>query len=184
MSNNYTIRSERSDDYHAVHALHYAAFGDNDAVPNLVADLRRQTGALPVVSIVAEHDNGKPVGHVMLSHAWVDSEDRLIDVMVLSPLGVLPSAQGQGVGTALIAASLKAADQLGAPLLFLEGHNHYYGPRGFVKAMSLGFRRPSLRMPENAFQVALLSSFDETMTGAFVYRDVHWHHGVGRYRKN
>lgn len=170
------------DDHDAVHALHHAAFGNDDAVPNLVADLRLLDAPFPTVSIVAVHDAGTVVGHVMLSHAWVDAEDRLVDVMVLSPLGVHPTAQNQGIGTALIDASLKAATGLGAPLVFLEGHDRYYGPRGFEKAMSLGFRRPSLRMPENAFQVARLPGFDRTMTGTFVYRDVHWRHGIGRYR--
>ncbi len=177
----YAIRPETSGDHAAVGALHRAAFGD-DGVSKLVDDLRQQSGALPVVSLVAEAAGGDPVGHVMLSHAWLDGAHRLIDVMVLSPLGVMPEAQGKGVGTALVAASLEAADRLGAPLLFLEGNHRYYGRRGFVKAASLGFRRPSLRMPENAFQVARLASFDAGMTGTFVYRDVHWRHGVGLYR--
>lgn len=184
MPTDHAIRSESSDDHEPIHALHYAAFGDDDAVSNLVGDLRFQGGAFPTVSLVAEHDSGMPVGHVMLSHAWLDTEERMIDVMVLSPLGVHPHSQRQGIGTALIDASLKAADELGAPLVFLEGQPRYYGPRGFEKAISLGFRRPSLRMPEKAFQVARLAAYDDSMTGTFVYRDVHWRHGIGRYRQS
>ena len=184
MPADHAIRSESAGDHESVHALHDAAFGDDDAVSNLVRDLRLQAGAFPTLSLVAERDPGKPVGHVMLSHAWLDAEERLIDVLVLSPLGVHPDAQRQGIGTALIGAALNAADELGAPLVFLEGHPGYYGPRGFENAMSLGFRRPSLRMPEKAFQVARLSTFEETMTGTFVYRDVHWRHGIGSYRES
>lgn len=184
MPADHAIRAEIGDDHDSIDALHYAAFGDDGAVSNLVRDLRLLDGAFPTLSLVAERDPGMPVGHVMLSHAWLDAEKCLIDVMVLSPLGVHPDAQRQGIGTALIGAALKAADGLDAPLVFLEGHPGYYGPRGFENAMSLGFRRPSLRMPEKAFQVARLSTYEETMTGTFVYRDVHWRHGIGRYRES
>ena len=67
-------------------------------------------------------------------------------------------------------------------MVFLEGNPRYYGQRGFGKAMNFGFRRPSLRMPEGAFQVARLATYSDDMTGTFVYRDVHWRHGVGLYR--
>ncbi len=37
-------------------------------------------------------------------------------------------------------------------------------------------------MPDAAFQMAPLSAYRPEMTGSFVYRDVHWSHGVGLYR--
>lgn len=183
MSDKSTIRPESGDDTSAIHALHAAAFGEESNVSKLVAGLRAHEGAYPTISLVAELEAGAPIGHAMLSHAWVDASNHLVDVMVLSPLGVHPRAQKKGVGTALINAALKAADELLVPLVFLEGNPSYYGPRGFENAISLSFRRPSLRIPENAFQVARLKSFDQSMTGTFVYRDVHWRHGVGLYRR-
>ncbi|MEM1266347.1 MAG: N-acetyltransferase [Pseudomonadota bacterium] len=173
------IRPEVPSDHGAVHAINDAAFDDDGGVTRLVQDLRVQRTPLPTVSLVAVAD--QPVGHVMLSHAWLDAESRLIDVLVLSPLAVHPSTQNKGVGSRLIRASLDAAEALGAPLVFLEGSSAYYGRRGFEGAMDLGFRRPSLRIPERAFQVARLSRYDATMTGTLVYRDVHWRHGVGLY---
>ena len=184
MSDECTIRPESGADASAIHALHVAAFGEESTVPKLVADLRTHEGAYPTISLAAELEAGVPIGHAMLSHAWVDASDRLVDVMVLSPLGVHPRAQKKGVGTALINAALKAADELLVPLVFLEGNPGYYGPRGFENAMSLSFRRPSLRMPGNAFQVARLKSFEQSMKGTLVYRDVHWRHGVGLYRRH
>lgn len=182
MSQQTVIRPETPDDHGAIRKIHDAAFGDGDGIPELVDDLRAQIGGFHTASLVAETSGGDLVGHVMLSHAWVDSNSKLIDVMVLSPLGVVPSSQNQGVGSALIAEALATANTYGAPMVFLEGNHRFYGPRGFTKAMAHGFRRPSLRIPENAFQVALLPAFNETMTGTFVYRDVHWKHGVGLYR--
>jgi putative acetyltransferase len=52
-------------------------------------------------------------------------------VLVLSPLGVRPEHQRQGIGTRLIEEALNAAEATGAPLLFLEGSPGYYRRRGF-----------------------------------------------------
>jgi len=114
------------------------------------------------------------VGHVMLSACRLDALPRLVDVMSLSPLGVLPEFQGRGIGTRLVARALAEADSLGIPLVFLEGSPHYYGTRGFADATRLGFRPPSLRYPPGAFQVAKLSSYQDWMTGTFVYSETSW----------
>jgi len=93
---------------------------------------------------------------------------------VLSPLSVHPDAQGRGVGTALVAAALERAAELGAPAVFLEGSPDYYGRRGFVRASELGFTRPSVRIPDVACQVALLPAYQSWMVGALVYCDPFW----------
>lgn len=173
-----TIRDERPEDHDAVHALHVAAFGEVD-MPKLVQDLRATDAS---VSLVATYGENPPLGHVMLSHAWLDADAELLDAMVLSPLAVHPAHQSLGIGTALIEAALTRAEALGAPFVMLEGNHRYYGPRGFEAAEPLGIRRPSLRIPERAFQIAKLSGYLPTMTGTFVYKDVHWRHGVGLYR--
>lgn len=176
------IRAERDADHAAVDALHEAAFGDGPVIPNLVHDLRALQAPFPVVSLVAVDAQDRPQGHVMLTHAWLDTWERLVDVMVLSPLGVHPDAQGKGLGTRLIEAALAEAEALQVPIVFLEGNPRYYGPRGFKPAVARNIRRPSLRMPDGAFQMATLSAYRPEMSGSFVYRDVHWSHGVGLYR--
>jgi putative acetyltransferase len=93
--------------------------------------------------------------------------------LVVRP-GVLPEFQGQGTGTRLVADALAEADGRGIPLVFLEGSPRYYGQRGFADATKLGFRPPTLRYPPGAFQVATLSSYQDWMTGTFVYPDVFW----------
>jgi len=110
----------------------------------------------------------------MLSAGRLDTPKRLVDVFVLSPLGVLPSHQGRGIGTRLIADALNTADEMAVPLVFLEGDPGYYGTRGFERADARGFRSPSLRIPEPAFQVALLSAYEPWMTGTLVYSETFW----------
>lgn len=110
----------------------------------------------------------------MLSACRLDALPRLVDVFSLSPLGVLPEFQRQGIGTRLVADALAGADSRGIPLVFLEGSPRYYGKRGFADATKMGFRPPTLRYPPGAFQVAELSTYEDWMTGTFVYSDVFW----------
>lgn len=164
-----TIRTEVDQDRARVREVHARAFGDGERVPDLVDALR----ALPVLSFVAE-SGGQVVGHVMLSRCRLDAPSRLVDVMSLSPLGVLPEHQGQGLGTALIEYALAAAEESGVPLVFLEGSPAFYGKRGFERADEAGFRSPSLRIPPAAFQVVKLRAYEEWMSGTFVYSDPFW----------
>lgn len=124
-------------------------------------------------SLVAEADHAV-VGHVQLNRSWVDARRALVEVLVLSPLSVSPEHQGQGIGTALLAAAVAEAERLGAPAVFLEGSPAYYGARGWSPGESSGFSRPSVRIPGPAFQVVKLSSYEDWMTGALVYCEPFW----------
>ncbi|MFI6317070.1 GNAT family N-acetyltransferase [Nonomuraea sp. NPDC050556] len=163
------IRPETPADHDSVGDLHAQAFGDPVRVPALVTALRETPDPLSFVAV----DGERVVGHVMLSACRLDAQERLVDVMSLSPLGVLPAYQGQGIGTRLLEHALAEAT---VPLVFLEGSPAYYGKRGFQRADELGFRSPSLRIPPPAFQVATLSSYEPWMTGTFVYSEPFWAH--------
>jgi putative acetyltransferase len=132
-------------------------------------------------SLVAELD-GEVVGHVGLSHSWVDARRQLVDVWVLSPLSVVPRRQRSGIGTQLVEAAVGLARASGTPLLFLEGDPGYYGPRGFERADALGFAPASVRTPAPAFQVIRFEAHEDWMTGQLVYRDVWWRHDAAGLR--
>jgi putative acetyltransferase len=149
------------------------AFTDRGpVVADLVDDLRATHGR---AELVAEEE-GRVVGHVLLSRSWVDARAALVQVLVLSPLSVAPGAQGRGVGTALVEAAVAEARRLEAPAVFLEGDPGYYARRGFEPAAPRGFIRPSVRIPERAFQVVVLDGHEEWMTGALVYCEPFWTH--------
>lgn len=149
-----------------------AAFGDEGPLIVRLLDALEASGKV-AASLVAERD-GEVVGHVALSRAWVDARKRLVDVLVLSPLGVAPDHQGSGVGTELVAAALDAARAEGVPAVFLEGDPGYYSRLGFEAGSRHGFVRPSVRIPEPAFQVHLLEGREAWMRGALVYCDAFW----------
>lgn len=166
------IRDLRPDDAEAVRQLLTAAFADDGRVADLAAALEARPDR-PGVSLVAEVD-GLPVGLVQLSRGWVDAEPRLADVLILSPLGVLPADQRQGIGRALCAAAVQRADQLGVPAVFLEGDPGYYAKFGWERASARGFGAPSPRIPDVAFQVVVLPTWEPWITGPLVYNDTFW----------
>ena len=92
-----------------------AAFGDGRGDHgDEVADLWDDVVAAGHVraSLVAVED-GEVVGHVGISHSWLDARRELVDVLVLSPLSVVPDRQRGGVGTALVAAAVEAGARSG-----------------------------------------------------------------------
>jgi putative acetyltransferase len=164
------VRPEEPRDRDAVAAVHRTAFGAQGGTVAALVEALRPGGPQ---SLVAEVD-GVVVGHVMTGRNLLDAPPRLVDVGVLSPLGVHPEFQGRGAGTALVAAARDAAAAHGWPALFLEGDPAFYASRGFRPAGELGFRRPSLRIPPAAFQVVLLDGWEPWMTGTLVYDRVFW----------
>jgi putative acetyltransferase len=176
------VREERPDDRAAVWDLQRRAFGDHGraehgrVVADLVDSLRDTiTPAAGGLSLVAEQD-GRIAGHAMFTRSLLDAPRRLVDVQVLSPLGVLPELQGRGIGSALVRHGLKTLAERGVPLVFLEGDPAYYSRFGFVAGGGAGFRKPSLRIPDAAFQVVRLPAYEPWMTGTLVYAEPFWRH--------
>jgi putative acetyltransferase len=170
------LRDEQSADEAAVRRLHLAAFGDHGRlVADLVDGLRRHATEQSSLSLVAA-DADRVVGHVLFTRSLLDAPRRLVEVQVLSPVSVLPERQGEGIGSALIRHGLDRLGHGGVPLVFLEGPPDYYSRFGFRPGADLGFRKPSLRIPDAAFQALPLAAYEPWMTGTLVYSDVFWQH--------
>lgn len=166
------IRPARESDEKGLLSAVSAAFGEEgERVARLVTALHEADRSR--LSLVAEV-GGEVVGHVQLNLSWVDAPDRLVEVLVLSPLSVRPHLQRRGIGAALVIAALREADAGSCPAVFLEGDPAYYGRLGFRRASDVGFERPSVRIPDDACQVALLTAYQPWMRGALVYCDPFW----------
>lgn len=178
MTPDFEIRPAEPRDADAVLEVIRAAFGagapaHGDQVADLWADVRGGDHLLAERVAVVD---GAVVGHVGVSHCWVDARRELAPACMLSPLSTAPEHQGSGIGTALMAAAIDVARGLGRPALFLEGSPTYYGSRGFEPASAHGFEPPTPRVPAPAFQVVLLGDQPDWLTGRVVYPEVWWRH--------
>lgn len=65
-----------------------------------------------------------------------------VTAVLLGPLAVCPSMQGQGMGRALVGHGLQAARDAGWDLCLVSGDPAYYRPYGFEAAPPYGFEMP------------------------------------------
>jgi putative acetyltransferase len=168
------LRAEQPRDHAAIREVHGRAFGASGAKIAVLVDALRVDDPV-ALGLVAELA-GEVVGHVMFSRSLLDAPRRLVAVQVLGPLGIRPDHQRRGIGSALVRHGLDLLDARGVPLVFLEGNPRYYSRLGFTPGVERGFRKPSLRIPDAAFQCAVLAGYEPWMTGTLVYSATFWDH--------
>lgn len=162
------IRREQAADRAATRDLHDAAFGVPDgaehAVETRIVDALRAAGdVLPGLTFVAEL-RGQIVGHVVCSRATMGEGPSV----GLGPLGVHPERQGEGIGSALVAAVLVTADQQHEPSVVLLGDPGWYGHFGFEPAALYGVAAPR-PWPQGHFQLKRLQAWHPRLAGPFRY---------------
>jgi predicted N-acetyltransferase YhbS len=125
------IRQEQPADYPAVFALVEQAFRDlkisDHTEQYLVERLRKSDAFIPELSLVAE-DNGKIVGHILLTKLKIQNGQQEFESLSLAPVAVLPEYQRQGIGAMLIEEAHRVAKSLGYTSVILVGHENYYPP--------------------------------------------------------
>jgi len=159
------IRRETAADRPEILALTEAAF-EQPIEARLVRELFATREYLPAFSIVAESDSGEILGYVITTRGWVGDTPAL----GLGPIGVLPAYQNQGVGAALMNASIDAANELGEPVIVLLGSTDYYPRFGFIPADSLGIFSPDPSWGSH-FMALPLKAFHAGIRGHFKYAE-------------
>ena len=137
-----TIRAERPGEEEVVGSVNDQAFGD-PLDRQIVDAIRGSDRWIEGGSLVAVDDDGRIVGHLLLSEgdlAAPDGTDRRI--WMLGPIGVVPDRQRRGVGSALMRAAIELAVARGQPVICLLGHADYYPRFGFRPARALGIEPP------------------------------------------
>lgn len=145
------IRVETAADAPAIAALAMAAFGtaEGPEIVGLLADLRADPTARPLLSLLAEFD-GRVVGHVLFSRVRMVSSGPNPTAAILAPLAVHPDFQAQGIGGRLVVEGLSRLAAAGVELAFVLGHPGYYPRFGFTPASLDRFVPPHPILPKNA----------------------------------
>ncbi|MFJ9950387.1 GNAT family N-acetyltransferase [Kitasatospora sp. NPDC091207] len=132
-ASSWLTRPETDADVPAVQALTRAAFG-RPAEADLLAALRSGEGWIDGLSFVATDPAGTPVGHVVLSRAFIGD----VPALAMGPVSVHPDHQRSGAGSAAVLAALDAARRGGERFVVLRGHPSSYPRFGFVRASAHG----------------------------------------------
>lgn len=137
------IREARPEEIPAIHELLAAAFGVEEAprISRMVDEALTDPTARPLLSLVACRGH-RVVGHILFTHAEVETGDEPLAASLLAPMAVHPEVQGQGIGGRLIAAGLEALEAMDLGLVFVLGHPGYYPRSGFEPAGVHGLNAP------------------------------------------
>lgn len=161
-------RSVEPPDHEAVLVLVRDAFTspnhDGEEEAQIVRDTWRLEAVVPRLELVAVEGDAI-VGHLLGARGAPGSPG----VVAVAPLCVRLDRQRQGVGSALMNEFVERAEGQGWPAVVLLGDPAYYRRFGFEKAGPLGVVYETVGADSSHFQMLRLSSFDQSVRGAFRY---------------
>jgi predicted N-acetyltransferase YhbS len=164
------IRALESTDRAAVERLLTVAFATTTttaATPPIEVGLNTalldSDALLPHLALVAELE-GEVVGYCISTRGSIGEAEAL----GLGPIGVLPGHQRGGIGSALIAETVRVAEAHGEGAIVLLGDPAYYGRFGFVPGSELGIVSPEPAWGEY-FQALRLAAATDAHRGGFRY---------------
>lgn len=135
------IRPEREEDYRAAEEMTMRAFwnkhhqGCDEHL--LVHKLRGSGDYLRELSRIAVKE-GRVIGSIMYSRAWLKKDGETKEILTFGPLCVDPDWHGTGVGEMLLRETMELAGKAGYPGIVIFGEPDYYPLRGFVTCDKLG----------------------------------------------
>ncbi|PKV83739.1 GNAT family N-acetyltransferase [Streptomyces sp. TLI_146] len=156
-------RAETGADVPAVRAVNLAAFG-TPLEADLVDALRADPAWIGGLSLVSTGEDGRPVGHALLTRCHIGDTPALC----LAPVAVLPEYQRGGAGSAAVRAALEAAAGLGERFVVVLGHPAYYPRFGFTRASAHGIGL-TIDVPDEALMALALDPAHPLPSGTVRY---------------
>ena len=148
----FTIRSERKEDYSAVETLVRESFWNvyrpGCSEHYVIHVLRDDPAFVKELDFVMEQ-GGRLIGQNMFMKTVIEADDGgMVDVLTMGPICITPELKRKGYGKALLDYSLEQASALGFGAVLFEGNIDFYGKSGFDYARKFGIRYHDL--PEGA----------------------------------
>ena len=136
----YEIKQEKKEDWWDVESLLDLSFAPGREA---LSSYRLRDGVSPVpeLCLVARDFNGFIGGSIRFWPIQIGSDK--IRALLLGPIAVHPTIQGEGVGGELIRSSLDLAKKSGWTRIVLIGDEIYYTKFGFKKSTFLKFPPPT-----------------------------------------
>lgn len=155
----YRISAETKDDWWDVEALYDLCFAPGREA---LSSYRLRDGVPPVADLsrVARDDLGVLGGAIRFWPVRVG----VADALLLGPIAVHPTRQGEGLGGLLMRDSLAAARAAGWARVLLVGDAPYYGRFGFQKLESVLMPPPT--NPERVLGLALTQGAWDGINGS------------------
>jgi predicted N-acetyltransferase YhbS len=130
------LRQERPSDYDEVFELVKISFStnsdDDGTVPGYLNDLRKKDVFISELSLVAENEEGKIIGQIVLYKTIITTSRMEPTELLLSPICVHPDYFRHGVARALINEAFNVAKTMGYNAVFLCGDPKIYKKFGFL----------------------------------------------------
>jgi len=129
------IRHETPSDYEEVYKMVKKSFETTSYSDGTEADylnmVRTKSTFISDLSFVAETDNSKIVGQIVLYRTFIETDIGNIETLVLSPLSVHPDYFRKGIAGKLVHHALNKAADMGYSSVFLCGDAEIYRKFGF-----------------------------------------------------
>lgn len=154
----FTLKQETEDDWWEVEALYDLCFAPGREA---LSSYRLRDGVPPVASLsrVARDDQGILGGAIRFWPVQVGT----VRTLLLGPVAVHPTAQGEGLGGALIRDSIDQARADGWARVLLVGDEPYYQRFGFHRVNDV--RMPPPTNPNRVLGLALKPGAWDGVTG-------------------
>jgi predicted N-acetyltransferase YhbS len=140
------LRQERAADHDAVSEVIIAAYENveysNHREQIMVERLRNSNAFIPELSIIAELEDNKIAGHILLTRIHIIKQDKSFEALTLAPLSIRPEYQNKGIGKRLVMESHRVAKDLGFEFIAVLGHARYYPKFGYVTTSKYNIEIP------------------------------------------
>ena len=146
MLNNLIVRAETPADHKNTELMAMRSFF-NKYEPAatehfLIRIIRESKDYIPEISRIAEY-NGRIVGAVYYTKAWIVDGDKKHEIATFGPLAVEPTLEGNDIGGILMRETIKLAKEAGIKGIALMGEPYYYPRFGFERGAKYGLTDPN-----------------------------------------